>query len=224
MEMMRILNFLLILCIVVACSNSPEKETGELRTIKLLQDALFKSSAKHTNFDTRVIVTRKFIDDAKVPILFVELPTGQNGTLTQYPGNGDGETWLGADGATITFRNGTLKASRGMGYDIMGSWSEYQTWEKLNFDKTYKRKFSFLDGNNKIKIENFECNIVLISDQVKIKIFDVNFITRHYAEKCVGANYGFDNEYYVDIEQIVRRSRQYHSRSIGYIFTERLDR
>ena len=37
---------------------------------------------------------------------------GQNGTLTPYPGKGIGQTWLGADGATITMEQGVLKASK----------------------------------------------------------------------------------------------------------------
>ena len=37
--------------------------------------------------------------------------------LTPIPGQGVGQTWLGADGATITLDKGVLKASRGMGND-----------------------------------------------------------------------------------------------------------
>lgn len=224
MEMIRLFNILLVICTVVSCSNSPEKETGEINTINLLRDALFKTSPNQTYFDTRAIVTRKFIDNAKIPILFIELPTGQNGTLTQYPGNGDGETWLGADGATVTFKNGMLKASRGMGYDVMGSRSDYPTWNELEVDKTYKRKFSFLDGNNKLKVQIFECKIYLLQDKIKIDIFGVNFMTRHFVEKCKVNNFEYINDYYVDSKQIVRRSRQYHSSRIGHIFTERLER
>ena len=57
-------------------------------------------------FDARNLLNRKQIDAADIPVLFVELETGQNGTLTLYPGQGFGQTWLGADGATITLEGG----------------------------------------------------------------------------------------------------------------------
>ena len=66
-----------------------------------------------------------------MPVLFVGLTSGQNGILTPYPGQGDGQTWLGADGATITLGKGVLKASRGMGDDLMGSSSFMPPWSNI---------------------------------------------------------------------------------------------
>ena len=103
------LSFILILA---SCSNAPETETGEIRTLQLLKKA-FDSSNKPKRFvDARKLIDREKIDAANIPVLFVELASGQNGTLTPYPGQGVGQTWLGADGATITLAKGLLKASR----------------------------------------------------------------------------------------------------------------
>ena len=100
-------------------------ETGEIRTLQLLKKA-FDSSNKPKRFmDARNLINREQIDAANMPVLFVELESGQNGTLTPYPGQGVGQTWLGADGATVTLNRGVLKASRGMGDDLMGSTSFY---------------------------------------------------------------------------------------------------
>ena len=90
----------------------------------------------------------------------MELASGQNGTLTPYPGQGVGQTWLGADGATITLERGILKASRGMGDDLMGSSSSMPTWSKIN-KKTekYSRELNHITGNNKISKRVFNCNI-----------------------------------------------------------------
>ena len=50
-----------------------------------------------------------------MPLLFAELGSGQNGTLSKYPGEGvNSTTWIGVDGATITLKNGLLIATRGM--------------------------------------------------------------------------------------------------------------
>ena len=72
----------------------------EIKTFNFIKDAIKQQNHKKVFLDSRKILNRKQIDEAKIPILFVELNTGQNGTLTQYPGQGIGQTWLGADSAT----------------------------------------------------------------------------------------------------------------------------
>ena len=105
---------------LLSCSNSSDFETGEMKAIKILRETLIARNTSTILLDTREVITRKKIDDAKIPVLFVELENGQNGTLTLYPGEGVGETWLGADGATITLQSGRIKATRGMRHDVMG--------------------------------------------------------------------------------------------------------
>ena len=122
------LSFILTLA---SCSNAPEMETGEIRTLQLLKKA-FEGSNKPKRFiDARNLINREQIDAASTPVLFIELESGQNGTLTPYPGQGVGQTWLGADGATVTLERGVLKASRGMGDDLMGSTSSMPLWSKI---------------------------------------------------------------------------------------------
>ena len=42
--------------------------------------------------------------------------------------------------------------------------------------------------------------------------------------KCRGAVGGFVNDYYIDMEGLVRNSRQYQGEKIGYMTIARLDR
>ena len=119
--MNRFLVNLIIVSILASCSNTPDLETGEIKTLAIIKQALRQSNQPIQYIDARLLLNRKQIDEAKSPVLYVKLPSGQNGTLTPYPGQGIGQTWLGADGATLTLENGVLKASRGMGNDLMGS-------------------------------------------------------------------------------------------------------
>ena len=133
--MNRFLIISVLISILTSCSNTPELETGEIKTLALLKQAFQQSNQPKQFIDARLLLNREQIDEAKVPVLFVELPSGQNGTLTPYPGRGVGQTWLGADGATLTLQMGVLKASRGMGDDLMGSTSSMPPWSKIKYKK-----------------------------------------------------------------------------------------
>ena len=223
--MNKFLTSLALILILASCSNVPETETGEIQTLKLLKKA-FDSSNKSKRFmDARNLINREQIDAANIPVLFVELNSGQNGTLTPYPGQGVGQTWLGADGATVTLEKGVLKASRGMGDDLMGSSSSMPSWSNIN-KKTgpYSRKLNHITGNNKISRRVFKCNIEKTSSTELIKIWDLNFKVTKFEESCNYGSFTFKNIYHVDTQGIVRRSLQYHSDTLGSITIERLDR
>ena len=216
---------LILIVILTSCSNAPETETGEIRTLQLLKKA-FDSSNKPKRFmDARNLINREQIDAANMPVLYVELESGQNGTLTPYPGQGIGQTWLGADGATVTLTRGVLKASRGMGDDLMGSTSSKQAWSKISKQaKTYRRELFHITGNNKIAKRVFSCQVEKTSSQELIKIWDINFKVAKFEEHCSNDRFAFKNVYHVDTQGIVRRSLQYHSNTLGYLLIERLDR
>ena len=170
------------------------------------------------------IVSRAKIDSANVPLLYVELQSGQNGTLTLYPGEGKGTTWLAVDGATITFDKGVLIASRGMGSDVMGGSTSIPNWEKIQIGDTYNRKLSYIRNDNAIYIEEFICTIKGSYANRLIDVFDVKFDTTLLVERCTSTLITIENQYFIDKFGLVRRSRQYHGQNTGYIITERLDR
>ena len=223
--MKRMVFSLIVVSVMASCSNTPELETGEIKTLASLEQA-FKQLNKPKRFiDAQNLLTREQIDKAAVPVLFVKLPSGQNGTLTPYPGQGIGQTWLGADGATITLQRGVLMASRGMGDDLMGSTSSMPPWSEIkNKKQTYSRALNHITGNNKIFNRTFRCEIQKSGKGDIIKIWDVSFKVAIFEENCHYEGLKFKNNYYVDSKGLVRRSLQFHSNTIGSIKIERLDR
>ena len=216
---------LAFILILASCSNAPETETGEIRTLQLLKKAFEDSNKPKRFMDARNLINREQIDAANMPVLFVELESGQNGTLTPYPGQGVGQTWLGADGATVTLNRGVLKASRGMGDDLMGSTSPLQAWSQIGKKtETYKRELIHITGNNKIAKRVFSCQVEKTSSKELIEIWGINFKVAKFEEHCSNYRTVFKNIYHVDNQGIVRRSLQYHSDTLGYILLERLDR
>ena len=137
--------------------------------------------------------------------------------LQSYPGRGIGQTWLGADGATITLERGILKASRGMGDDLMGANSAMLPWKQLENDqKNYKRQLQYLSGNNKIVTLNLTCKITKDSKRSTFKIWEVEFKATKFEENCKHNIGTIRNIYYLDDEMIVRKSFQYHSETLGF--------
>ena len=75
--MNKFLTSLAFILTLASCSNAPEMETGEIRTLQLLK--AFDSSSKNTQFiDARNLINREQIDAANIPVLFVELASGQS--------------------------------------------------------------------------------------------------------------------------------------------------
>ena len=123
-------------------------------------------------------------------MLFVELASGQNGTLTPYPSQGVGQTWLGADGATVTLDRGILKASRGLGDDLMGSTSFMPPWSKIDQKRNLIAENSFT-GNNKIAELIFSCHVEKTSSKESIEIWDINFKVDQFEETCFDGDLNF---------------------------------
>jgi len=221
---MRLIFSILSLLALSACGNSTELETGETKVLKIINDKLNAPSGATAYIDARKVVSRDIIDGVGVPILFVEIDRGQNGTMTQYPGVGVGQTWLGVDGSTVTLDNGLLKATRGMGDDLMGSEISLEiNWSDLE-EVSYERRLAYLRLDNKTLINQYSCTFTDTKSMETINLFDAEFSVNHVQETCRGAAGSFVNDYYIDTEGLVRNSRQYQGEKIGYMTIARLDR
>jgi hypothetical protein len=220
---MKLIFSMLVLLALSACGNSPELETGETKVLKIIKDKMDAPSGATAYIDARKLVSREILDGVGVPILFVEIDRGQNGTLSQYPGEGIGQTWLAVDGSTVTLDNGLLKATRGMGDDLMGSdisheinWSDFE-------DVSYERRMAYLRFDNKMIIIEYSCTLTDMKNLETINLFDADFSVNHVRETCRGASGSFVNDYYIDTNGLMRNSRQYHGAKIGYMTIARLD-
>ena len=220
---MRLIFSVISLLTLLACGNSVELETGETKVLKIIKGKMDAPSGATAYIDASKVVSRDMIDGVGVPILFVEIDRGQNGTMTQYPGVGVGQTWLGVDGSTITLDNGFLKATRGIGDDLMGSEISLEIdWNDLK-EISYKRRMAYLRFDNKMLINEYSCTLKDMKNLETINLFDADFSVNHMQESCLGDAGSFVNDYYIDTEGLVRNSRQYHGEKIGYMTIARID-
>ena len=130
--MSRFLSISFALLFVCACSSNYQQKTGEIKALNLILNNLSEGKKDKIFPDSKLMISRRQIDQSEIAVLYVELENGQNGTLTPYPGLGVGQTWLGADGITITLeQQGVLKASRGMDSDIIGGKTSMPNWPNI---------------------------------------------------------------------------------------------
>ena len=92
-----------------------------------------------------------------------------------------------------------------------------------NYKKTYTKKLSYLDGVNTITLLDFQCKIEKFNKKISITIWEVSFrftdMRNMHLQKM-----RIKNVYYIDDNATVRQSFQYHSKTLGYLLIQRLDR
>ena len=221
--MIRLLVLFLGLTTLTSCSNSPDLTKGEIEIIPLIRDAVQAQTAPENFVDARKLVTRDKIDASGMEVLFVELESGKNGTSIKYPGANIGEVWLGVDGTTLTFKNGHLIATRGLGEDMMSSEGTFPSFHLIAGSTEYVKTQSWLSEDNQITSTIYSCTASVENAREKIIIFDKTFLVQRAIETCIDGDSKIGNEYFFERNGIVRRTRQFHSPALGYIFVERLD-
>ena len=221
--MSRLLTLLMGLATLTACSNSSDFTKGEIEIIPLIRDVVQAQTTSEKFVDARKLVTRDKIDASGMEVLFVELESGKNGTSIKYPGKNIGEVWLGVDGTTLTFKNGQLIATRGLGGDLMSSEGEFPKFQLYSGNLKYIKTQNFLSDDNQTTSVTYSCTAAVESARKAITIFDKTFLVQRAVETCNAGDARIENEYFFERNGIVRRSRQYHSPALGYIFFERLD-
>ena len=71
MEVKVFLSTLGLILVLTACSNTPELETGEIKTLKMITNAIDQIDRPQSFVDSKKLITRKKIDSANLPVLFV---------------------------------------------------------------------------------------------------------------------------------------------------------
>ena len=210
---------LLALC---GCTQNIKNETSSFSIVSELSGALREAMSTPELVDTRKTVTRQIIESAGIPLLFIEKESGQNGTLSLYPGSNTVETWLSADGATVSLSNGELVATRGLGDDLMGSVVPKATTFKQRLGNSYRKKMRFLTADDQNDDLSLECTMRLFRKSEEIVIFKKSHEVLKYLETCKNENYVLENLFWQNAEGLTIMSKQFHSPSVGQLLIMRL--
>ncbi len=107
------------------------------------------------------------------------------------------QTWLTADGATITLKQGMLTSAKGFGGGMEGSDVSQSVRLILGGGAGEVERFhSFLNGNSEIELHAYKCQITSLgSETVQLRGHPVSAEKRR--EQCYGVTERFTNVYWV---------------------------
>ena len=73
------------------------------------------------------------------------------------------------------------------------------SWSLINKKiETYRRELGYINGDNKISTEFFNCYMEKINSGEFIKIWNIKFKTAKFVERCFNDSLTFKNIYHVD--------------------------
>jgi len=166
-------------------------------------------------------LTRAFVESQPTDLLRVSIiareatalviPAGTNGTKT---------TWFSEDGLSVTFDQGVLIGTRGLGDDLMGA-NVSGTISSLRTGGNYLKTMQFLDGLDQIETQTFECIAVPIRTET-ITIIERDQAATVTEETCSGSEQLFKNTYWTGPDGVVWQARQWVSPDVGYLGYQRL--
>jgi hypothetical protein len=164
-------------------------------------------------------LTRAAIREYGQPVILVEAPAiPAEATLRPLAQNGPNRTWITADGVTLTFRNGVVVATRGLGEDLMSADTAAAEAALGNRRagpavRTHWR----LDGDHRQVRIRYDCEFVAEGSET-IEIIEERHATVRFREICRSGESWIENRYWIGARDgVVWRSRQWVSPKVGYL-------
>jgi hypothetical protein len=204
-----------------ACSS--EKDKGfAADAVKLAVDAAkAKKSSSAGSAVGGFTLTRAQVSSIEVPLDLVTIESrGATGAIFQIAPPGGVETGASQDKISLSLRNGIVVATRGLGDDLMSA-AVPKTTQLQSVGTTYQRSHTVLDGEDKPVAQSFDCQVRnRVAEQ--ITVLERSYATQHVTEACSGPSGQFENEYWLQTGENIRKSRQFISKSVGYVVIEHL--
>jgi hypothetical protein len=176
--------------------------------------------------DPRTGLTRAALEARGQPRLYASVPGMGTAALLGLSGrNGDVLTWRTPDNVALSFAEGVLTATRGLGPDLMTA--ETQGTRALLAGRAaadgHVLRHSYLDGEHRPQIRAYQCRSAGRESET-ITIVGTRHAVTRVAETCRADGTQFTNVYWRGADGVIWKSRQWIGPDIGYLRTERLFR
>jgi len=129
--------------------------------------------------------------------------------IQQLAVKGDVVLWTAGDGAQVALRNGIMISTRGFGMDLMSA-DVPTVADLLDELPQHARVNTFLDGLDTPVRRNYDCEVAPVTDTKEPQT------AFHVQETCQSAAGRIKNEYWIDADRAVVKSKQWISSGVGY--------
>lgn len=148
------------------------------------------------------------------PRLVVQIPLRKTtATLARIGVNADVETWITADNVSLSFRQGILVATRGLGFDLMGASATGTLAALSGAEKgVYRRQMRYLTGDNHTTYLMAGCQMDHLATEVRS-----GQTLQPFQESCVAAGHKFTNLFWINASGTIQQSLQWVSPEVGYL-------
>lgn len=154
------------------------------------------------------------------PRLEAGFPTrGLSGVMLLETERDGVQTWLSADGATLTLEQGFLTSTKGFGAGLAGSSLQQSiALVQAGQEGTATRFHSFLNGNDQIVQHAYQCEVSVLGRETVI-LRGQPVSARKLEERCYGVEENFTNTYWLRRDApVVLQSSQWTGSFLGNLF------
>ncbi|MDW4498215.1 YjbF family lipoprotein [Sulfitobacter sp. D35] len=217
---LKALGAALSLLVLSACSSGDEA----LSNYDFMRQTVTQVASQQGRGEPKPLkINRRLLDNTKEAVLMgTPEITGQAALLRRvarrndpYPGTL--EVWLASNAAQVSFRDGVVVGSKGLGADIQSS-DVSQTLSRLAARQSgpTRKQLHFIRGDNAPVVVNMSCNMADLGAE-SVTIVDQTFPVRHFRESCEAEGAPFVYDYWLDYRSgLIRKSRQWMGPSNDY--------
>ena len=209
---------ILILIFCAACTSDDVVRSNKTGFTNIYINIFFSftNSSEKKISPSKIIYDQKWLASYKQPIIAISASERSNKvTLVALGDYKDTLTWVSADGISLSFFNGILIATRGYSQDLIESRNEYKNQIFKGYQKSYKKTFRYLGGENEYEDLIFTCTIKSRLNHVT-KILNISLNTTKFTETCNSETKNHENYFFVlPGTNIVLKSKQWISPSQG---------
>lgn len=165
-------------------------------------------------------VPRSEIEKAGQPVLWANMVSAKRDTLLLVRDRKPNGilAWGTQDGVLLTFRDGVLIETRGLGPDLLSSAMPLRS--TLAQGSSHSRTYFVLGPDDVAQRIDFTCTITGRQPE-PVSVFGRSHGTTHVTERCSGSIGEITNEYWMD-GAVIRKAREWVSPAFGYLEFERV--
>ena len=224
---MPTLRLICLLLVLAACSSETGTQPGLGKiALDLLRERVSAQNVEKAGASGPSPVTRAQMAGFGQPVVFVTVPRlGRGVPAFEVANNGGNRTFMGADRATVTLKDGVVVATRGLPVDLFAQGLSIAPRQLFfgDFPKTYTRKQRHLSGEATLADSDFACAIAPNDSDEVIEIFGRAHRVRQFTELCKNRTRAFKNSYWVERPSgIVWQSHQSVSKEVGHVILQQV--